>query len=316
MRLGSAVRISLNLGETPIARGHPAPFTGLYKRLEGGQPHAVVCAPVHSMTHRDFPLNKRDGLRIASTSPVEMSAIILDFRAKKRVLSHHLLAAGESAELPEITGPEPIPFLNLASMSGAQDLVALIRDLAITKEEIRNALEDAGVRDRLSSHMLVFRTDWLREFHRHRVSYGNPFLEGHSAYLSHPYLSPGAAEWLRELGLRAIAHDLPSFENPLLYAKGPNVIPIVQNARILMDEFLAQEGHTIEERCFESEFNSVRNEREAPPTYVKLLSFKDTGGFTGSDFGSPRREISVIPIPALQDPYGIACEVYIGGTED
>ena len=297
----NAHRLSLDFQEIVAFRGHPQTLVFPYSHLLGESRHAVVALPVHAMTHRDFPFNEETEMFLRDFSPIVKDAVILNFSEKLMVIEEFLFSGDDIFQ-------ERLPFLNHFKIKSAKELWDIIKKLGITKDEIQSRLVQADISDNLGDFFLLFKTDWLAKFNRHKISYNNPFLEGVSAFLCHPYLHPDAVNWLKDRGVKYIGHDLPSFENPLMYAVGGIVSDLVNKARVMADEYLKSLNTqwSINKRIFGSIFN-VYKEGEEAPVYIKLI---DLSKLERPVETTLRGRVAVIPIPPLSDPVGVACEVY------
>ena len=312
------IRVSLGFDELPAFRGHPRALVAPYRELDGGNLHAANLVPIHATTHRDFPRVEETGTRMPDEQPLEMDAVIIDLRYKQDIIRNKLVKPSDADGLLKFLDEERLPFLDHALLSDglpgvqrAATLARMVQELGIRKEELQGQLLQAGISAPYSNHMIMLWTGWPNAYNQHRASYNNVFFEGLSAYLCHPYVDAACAEWLAENGATSVAHDLPSIENPLFYARGPNILPTVREARLLMDEFLAQTGRSIEVRYFEKYCNTLRAEQAHAPIHIKLLQL-----WALTELGPKLRlphltTVYVVPVPVLQDPVGISCEVFV-----
>jgi hypothetical protein len=322
----AAVRLSLKYGELPSFRGHPPALTSVYTHSQGSSRHAVVSVPVHSMTHRDFPLDAKTEMRVIELNPVVQKAAVIDCRSKKKEIENFFLPVFQSGCAPKSESTDRLPFLDQRLIGDEEGLLKLVERLAISRVDIETGLRELGIYDHAQDYCLLFRTDWITEFHKHRVSYNNPFFEGMSALLCHPHLSHDAIACLKDRGISSVGHDLPSFENPLLYAQGPYVTGLVREARQLLATTLKSEQRTLDEKTFEKGFNIIGEQIGRRPVYLKLLNFrslrrKDTqrkGQKTETNEPSNHAvgRVAMIPVPAIHDPEGVACEVYFSYKDE
>ncbi|MGB9594593.1 MAG: cyclase family protein, partial [Anaerolineae bacterium] len=158
---------------------------------------------------------------------------------------------------------------------------------------------------------VLFRTDWVFRFNRYGNSYNNPALEGLAAFLCHPYMDSEALEWLADRGITALGHDLPSFENPLYYAVGGDVHPVVRQARQIAMERQPQ----FDRKVFQGMWlRPMESEAQAKRRYLKNLNLHPL-----AEAMQGRRVLTgwlaVVPVPILQDRGGVACEVFFSPDE-
>lgn len=312
----TARRLSItSFSQITAYREHPSAFKTEYRRPVDAANHTAIYAPVHTLTHLDFPWRGSTDLNVLANfycQPVVARCAILDCSDKQNVLLPNLLKSRKGLFAPDSS----YPLLDLERVQSGRNLWLLIRQLEITLEEIQVQLEQLG-QTALKDTILLFWTSWPSLFNPHLGAFNHPSLEGVAAYLCHPYLTRPTIEWLLGQGCIGIGHDVPSFEHPLFFAKIGGVQPIVQEARDEADAELSldrerDEGNPLEKRVFYDCFLRIggrTGDVEPRRYYLRNLRLEAVAAKPKTLAGT----ITVVPIPVLRDRAGVACEVFFQG---
>jgi len=303
-----AVRISLEYRQITGLRGHPSPFVSVYRHATDMDYYAAYFLAVHGLTHLDLP--HADALTpsvAANLSPQIRRAVVLDFIGKQKVL--------EPVLVRDSTDPLDAQtcLLDMKVVKDGEFLWLLIQQLAIRVDDLEEVWKGIPADEDLSDWFVLFRTDWIFRFNRYGNSYNNPALEGWAAFLCHPYIDPEALNWLAERGITALGHDLPSFENPLYYAIGGDVHPVVRQAR----QIAMERTPHFEQKVFQSLWlRQADAEEGGQRCYLKNLNLHPLA----EAMEKPKRRViagrlAVVPVPVLQDREGVACEVFFAPDE-
>lgn len=301
-----AVRVSLEYRQVTGLRGHPSPFVSVYRHATDMDYYAAYFLAVHGLTHQDLPqADSLTGDAAASFSPQVHRAVVLDFTGKQEVLEPLLVM-----DSTDPLGAKSC-LLDMKVVKDGEFLWLLIQQLAIQVDDLEEVWKSMPTAEDMSDWFVLFRTDWVFRFNRYGSSYNNPALEGWAAFLCHPYMDSEALEWLSDRRITALGHDLPSFENPLYYANGGDVHPVVRQARQIAMERQPQ----FERKVFQSIWlRPTESATQAKRRYLKNLNLHPL-----AEAMQGRRvltgKLAVVPVPILQDRGGVACEVFFSPDE-
>lgn len=301
-----AVRVSLEYRQVTGLRGHPSPFTSVYRHATDMDYYAAYFLPVHGLTHLDLPeANSLTASPAANLTPQVRRAVVLDFTGKQEIL--------EPVLVRDPTDPLDAKscLLDMKVVKDGEFLWLLIQQLAIQVDELEDVWKGMPPGEDMSDWFVLFRTDWVFRFNRYGTSYNNPALEGWSAFLCHPYIDSDAVEWLSDRGITALGHDLPSFENPLYYAIGGDVHPVVRQAR----QIAMERQPRFERKVFQSIWlRPAESEPQSKRCYLKNLNLHPLAeAMQGKRVLTGK--LAVVPVPILQDRGGVACEVFFSRDE-
>lgn len=301
-----AVRVSLEYRQITGLRGHPNPFVSVYRHATEPDYYAAYFLAVHGLTHLDLPPSGS----VAPSDPRDLGpqvrrAVVLDFSDRQKIL--------EPVLVRDSTDPLDAAscLLDMKLVKDGEFLWLLIQQLTIKVEDVEDVWKGMPTGEDMSEWFVLFRTDWVFRFNRYGTSYNNPALEGYAAFLCHPYIDSDALDWLTDRGITALGHDLPSFENPLYYAVGGDVHPVVQQARQIALERQPQ----FERKVFrEMWLRPTGSEAENRRCYLKNLNLRPLAEAMQDKRVLPGR-LAVVPVPVLQDRGGVACEVFFSPDE-
>lgn len=305
-----AYRLSLDFPDLTALRGHPETLRVPYTSPREMVDYFSLFLPIHTMTHIDLPWYIDTTLDSVSLNlePMTFRAVILDFSGKQQEL-HPYLATGSNVDYSA--------YLEIGSSSLKNPFWQLIQKLKITSDDVLSRIEELATDIDIAQTIILIRTDWARAFNRYGASFNNPALEGRAAYLCHPWMDMESVSALVSSGVRAIGHDLPSLENPLFYATGGDLHPVVEQAR----KIAATSDDRFEERTFHNFFLKVTRPTRRDTIerfYIKNLKLSHVTTHNKKDTFIPDSyskshllgTLLIVPLPMLQDPYGVACEVF------
>lgn len=297
-----ATRISLDYRQITGLRGHPSPFVSIYRHATDPDYYAAYFLPVHGMTHLDLALAESPAASPSAegVAPQVRRAVVLDFTHKQKILEPVLVR-----DTTDPLGAETC-LLDARIVKDGEFLWLLIEHLGIGVDELEAAWKEIPQREDLGDWFILFRTDWFFRFNRYGSSFNNSALEGWAAFLCHPYMSFDGLKWLSGRGIRALGHDLPSFEHPLYYAVGGDVHPVVRQARQIALEREPQ----FERKVFQGMWlREASDEMGGARYYLKNLNLHPLAQ-TMQGRRALAGRLVVVPIPVIQDRRGVACEVF------